>query len=201
MLWGAGAVCWVSRVSQRCSWQLALLPLADAHPVRALYTTLITWSEAFVGSAAGEGPDTAGGQFHAHGRHFVFLKPSTHLDSTRMQLATGRPPLADMHPMRALFTIPKSRPPELPASNGHSEQLRDFVAACLQPDPGRRPGAASLLAHPLVRSNMLPNEFFPGLETWENLNRCSRTRDGDPEPSACWRCTLVRRHCISAFRC
>lgn len=48
------------------------------------------------------------------------------------QLATGQPPLADMHPMRALFTIPKSPPPSPPPDGPHSAALADFVSACLQ---------------------------------------------------------------------
>eukprot|EP00208_Stichococcus_sp_RCC1054_P005432 CAMPEP_0206147108 /NCGR_PEP_ID=MMETSP1473-20131121/32445_1 /ASSEMBLY_ACC=CAM_ASM_001109 /TAXON_ID=1461547 /ORGANISM="Stichococcus sp, Strain RCC1054" /LENGTH=412 /DNA_ID=CAMNT_0053543921 /DNA_START=258 /DNA_END=1492 /DNA_ORIENTATION=- len=78
---------------------------------------------------------------------------------TAIELATGAPPLGDLHPMRALFLIPKSRPPRLPAEGGHSDALRSFVEACLQMDPRRRPTAAQLLQHPLVASAQLPPDL------------------------------------------
>lgn len=49
-----------------------------------------------------------------------------------LQLATGKPPLADMHPMRALFMIPKSPPPILRPDATHSAALVDFVGVCMQ---------------------------------------------------------------------
>ncbi len=47
-----------------------------------------------------------------------------------LQLATGAPPHADLHPMRVLFLIPKSPAPEL--EGPFSRQFKDFVAVCLQ---------------------------------------------------------------------
>ena len=47
-----------------------------------------------------------------------------------LQLATGAPPHADLHPMRVLFLIPKSPAPELEGPFSH--QFKDFVAVCLQ---------------------------------------------------------------------
>ena len=54
------------------------------------------------------------------------------IDVSALQLATGKPPLADMHPMRALFMIPKSPPPVLQPDAAHSAALVDFVSACMQ---------------------------------------------------------------------
>ena len=47
-----------------------------------------------------------------------------------VQMATGAPPHADLHPMRVLFLIPKSPAPEL--EGPFSAQFKDFVAVCLQ---------------------------------------------------------------------
>ncbi len=46
-----------------------------------------------------------------------------------LQMATGTPPLAELHPMRALFLIPKNAAPQL--QGPYSRGLRDFVARCL----------------------------------------------------------------------
>ena len=46
------------------------------------------------------------------------------------QMATGKPPLHDLHPMRVLFLIPKEPAPQL--EGAFSQSFKDFVAACLQ---------------------------------------------------------------------
>ena len=47
-----------------------------------------------------------------------------------LQMATGAPPHADLHPMRVLFLIPKSPAPEL--EGPFSARFKDFVNVCLQ---------------------------------------------------------------------
>jgi len=67
---------------------------------------------------------------------------------TAYELACGQPPLADVHPMRAIFQIPNSPPPRLPEEYGFSPQFCQFIECCLQKDPKSRLTAKELLRLP-----------------------------------------------------
>ncbi|RSH89583.1 hypothetical protein EHS25_002134 [Saitozyma podzolica] len=74
------------------------------------------------------------------------------LGITAIEMAKGEPPLAEYHPMRVLFLIPKAKAPRLDAAEGWSQDFRDFVETCLQKDPKDRATAKELLNHRFIRS-------------------------------------------------
>ncbi|XP_078518924.1 myosin-IIIa [Lissotriton helveticus] len=73
------------------------------------------------------------------------------LGITAIELADGDPPLADLHPMRALFKIPRNPPPTLCQPELWSTELNDFISNCLIKDFEKRPTVCDLLQHPFVK--------------------------------------------------
>ena len=63
---------------------------------------------------------------------------------------SGEPPLADMHPMRALVSIPRNPPPVLRQSQEWSKDFNDFIRQCLIKDFEARPTVANILTHPFL---------------------------------------------------
>ncbi|VVC25717.1 Protein kinase, ATP binding site,Protein kinase domain,Serine/threonine-protein kinase, active site,Myosin [Cinara cedri] len=73
------------------------------------------------------------------------------LGITAIELATGDPPLSGLHPMRALFQIPRDPPPVLPLSaRPDAPRLTHFVARCLIKDFEQRPTTAILIHDPFI---------------------------------------------------
>ena len=49
------------------------------------------------------------------------------LGITAIELADGEPPLSELHPMRALFKIPRNPPPTLRKPVNWSDSYNDFI--------------------------------------------------------------------------
>ena len=66
------------------------------------------------------------------------------LGITAIEMAEGRPPYSDIHPMRAIFMIPTRPPPTLSEPKLWSDEFNSFIASCLVKNPEDRPSCISL---------------------------------------------------------
>ncbi|XP_029811138.1 myosin-IIIa [Suricata suricatta] len=72
------------------------------------------------------------------------------LGITAIELGDGDPPLADLHPMRALFKIPRNPAPKLRQPEIWSAEFNDFISKCLTKDYEKRPTVSDLLQHKFI---------------------------------------------------
>ncbi|XP_052012908.1 myosin-IIIa [Apodemus sylvaticus] len=72
------------------------------------------------------------------------------LGITAIELGDGDPPLAELHPMRALFKIPRNPPPKLRQPELWSAEFNDFISKCLTKDYEKRPTVSDLLKHKFI---------------------------------------------------
>ncbi|XP_036387392.1 serine/threonine-protein kinase 4-like [Megalops cyprinoides] len=84
------------------------------------------------------------------------------LGITAIEMAEGKPPYADIHPMRAIFMIPTNPPPTFRNPDAWSEPFRDFVVQCLVKNPENRAAATQLLQHPFIK-NAKPSSILRAL--------------------------------------
>ncbi|XP_030425938.1 mitogen-activated protein kinase kinase kinase kinase 4 isoform X3 [Gopherus evgoodei] len=88
-------------------------------------------------------------------------------------MAEGAPPLCDMHPMRALFLIPRNPPPRL-KSKKWSKKFFSFIEGCLVKNYMQRPSTEQLLKHPFIRDQ--PNERQVRIQLKDHIDRTRKKR-------------------------
>uniref|UniRef100_A0A672FP73 non-specific serine/threonine protein kinase n=1 Tax=Salarias fasciatus TaxID=181472 RepID=A0A672FP73_SALFA len=76
------------------------------------------------------------------------------LGITAIELGDGDPPLSDLHPMRALFKIPRNPPPTLHQPELWSDDFNDFICKCLIKDFELRPNVLDLLQHVFIKQTV-----------------------------------------------
>uniref|UniRef100_A0AAX7T8Y5 non-specific serine/threonine protein kinase n=1 Tax=Astatotilapia calliptera TaxID=8154 RepID=A0AAX7T8Y5_ASTCA len=91
------------------------------------------------------------------------------LGITAIEMAEGAPPLCDMHPMRALFLIPRN-----PWPVRGSKKFQSFIESCLVKSHSQRPSTEQLLKHPFIRD--LPNERQVRIQLKDHIDRTKKRR-------------------------
>uniref|UniRef100_A0A670ZGY1 non-specific serine/threonine protein kinase n=1 Tax=Pseudonaja textilis TaxID=8673 RepID=A0A670ZGY1_PSETE len=95
------------------------------------------------------------------------------LGITAIEMAEGAPPLCDMHPMRALFLIPRNPPPKL-KSKKWSKKFIDFIDNCLIKAYPNRPSTEQLLKFPFIRDQ--PTERQVRIQLKDHIDRTRKKR-------------------------
>ncbi|XP_071455406.1 serine/threonine-protein kinase mig-15 isoform X1 [Hetaerina americana] len=95
------------------------------------------------------------------------------LGITALEMAESQPPLCDLHPMRALFLIPRNPPPRL-KSKKWAKKFHGFVETVLVKDYHQRPYTEQLLKHPFIRDQ--PTERQVRIQLKDHIDRCKKRK-------------------------
>ncbi|XP_071034746.1 serine/threonine-protein kinase mig-15 isoform X7 [Parasteatoda tepidariorum] len=97
------------------------------------------------------------------------------LGITALEMCESQPPLCDMHPMRALFLIPRNPPPRL-KSKKWNKKFHSFIETVLVKDYQQRPYTDQLLKHPFIRDQ--PTERQVRIQLKDHIDRCRKHKRG-----------------------
>ena len=78
------------------------------------------------------------------------------LGITAIEMAEGKAPYGEIHPMRAIFMIPSKPPPSFSQPDKWSPAFIDFVSRCLVKQPDARATASELLQHEVIKNSKPP---------------------------------------------
>uniref|UniRef100_A0A8C3EKV5 non-specific serine/threonine protein kinase n=1 Tax=Corvus moneduloides TaxID=1196302 RepID=A0A8C3EKV5_CORMO len=103
------------------------------------------------------------------------------LGITAIELGDGDPPLADLHPMRALFKIPRNPPPTLQQPELWSPDFNDFINKCLTKDYEKRPTVSTLLQHDFIKQiegkeNVLQRQLMEFIDVHQQMGVTEKAR-------------------------
>lgn len=85
------------------------------------------------------------------------------LGITCIEMYEGKPPYADIHPMRAIFMIPTKPAPTFKEAHKCSTVFVEYVSKCLVKKPSERASASELLAHEFIRNAQPSSVALKGL--------------------------------------
>ncbi|CAN8021339.1 unnamed protein product, partial [Ixodes persulcatus] len=102
------------------------------------------------------------------------------LGITALEMAESQPPLCDMHPMRALFLIPRNPPPRL-KSRKWAKKFQSFIETVLVKDYQQRPYTEQLLKHPFIRDQ--PTERQVRIQLKDHMDRCRKHKRAGSGPA------------------
>uniref|UniRef100_A0A8C9ZMW0 non-specific serine/threonine protein kinase n=1 Tax=Sander lucioperca TaxID=283035 RepID=A0A8C9ZMW0_SANLU len=103
------------------------------------------------------------------------------LGITAIELGDGDPPLSELHPMRALFKIPRNPPPTLHQPELWSDEFNDFICKCLIKDFELRPHVLDLLQHVFIkqivdREKILQKQLIELIDLNQQIGVVDKTR-------------------------
>jgi len=114
------------------------------------------------------------------------------LGITALEMAEGKPPYGDIHPMRAIFMIPSKPPPSFRNPNKWSLEFTDFISKCLVKNPDHRATATQLLRHEFIKSaesgSVLLSMITEAKEKRESSAAANTADDSDDDASS----TMIR---------
>jgi len=87
------------------------------------------------------------------------------LGITCIEMAEGKPPYHNIHPMRAIFMIPTKPSATLKDQDKYSKAFHDFIAQCLIKDQTKRPSADQLLEHEFIKTAPDTSSLKPLIES------------------------------------
>ncbi|XP_066159056.1 serine/threonine-protein kinase mig-15 isoform X5 [Euwallacea fornicatus] len=95
------------------------------------------------------------------------------LGITALEMAESQPPLCELHPMRALFLIPRNPPPRL-KSKKWNKKFHGFIETVLVKDYHERPYTEQLLKHAFIKDQ--PTERQVRIQLKDHIDRCKKRK-------------------------
>lgn len=106
------------------------------------------------------------------------------LGITALEMAESQPPLCDLHPMRALFLIPRNPPPRM-KSKRWNKKFHSFIETVLVKDYQQRPYTEQLLKHAFIKDQ--PTERQVRIQLKDHIDRVRKPKRDEPNASDIFR--------------